>query len=55
MQKLYRGRKLLVDSMHACMISVDVTVTYGQKEKVPYDLATDHSAMAESQRESGDS
>ena len=43
------------DSMHACMISVDVTVAYGQKEMVHYDLAADHSVMAESQRESGDS
>ena len=49
------GRKSLhgIDPMHACMISVNVT--YGQKEKVHYDLAADHSAMAESHRESDDS
>ena len=38
---------------HAFMISVNVT--YGQKEKVPYDLAADHSVMTESQRERDDS
>ena len=44
------GRK---HPMDACMITVNVT--YGQKEKVHYDLAADHSAMTESQRESDDS
>ena len=53
LQRKYCSTGRGIDSMHAWMISVNVT--YGQKEKVPYDLAADHSAMAESHRESDDS